>query len=175
MSRTEGPWGGRWIVNLIDDNYLGLENFTVHPETPPVKFIPTMLAEGTFALVTEPVADGQDPNSVPQLAAVTTKDDPQSVELMIISNSTTNGPANAKPCPDGKQCFTDLWDMADGDEDDDYALLVFDGFNGTWVPVIDARPHGWHVYWTAGDGTTNGTNSTIILDLAPCDGDPHCT
>ena len=45
---TRQPWHGRSLVTLPTTQRLGLENFTIHPETPPPQFLPVRIRDDDF-------------------------------------------------------------------------------------------------------------------------------
>ncbi|KAF2999886.1 hypothetical protein E8E13_008275 [Curvularia kusanoi] len=165
-SSNKLPWHGRFLVTLPTSNRLGLENFTVHPETPPLKFYPVRVHDDDdkFALRGDDIGD--DLARTPYLAALA-NNATRTVGLKIVYLPTPlreSFETQTDACPEGYDCTADQWmfDQTDPGDGQTFYNLQFGGFTGKWSPFKDAGKEGWHVYWK-GDG---GAPVTIQLDLA---------
>ncbi|KAH4125071.1 hypothetical protein HBI24_190120 [Parastagonospora nodorum] len=159
------PWHGRHVVALPTSHQLGFENFTVHPETPPLKFVPFRLRNGNFALQGE--GSNEDPIKATYLAALksTTGTRTASMAVMYFSKPIKHSETIFDACPEGYECAVDQW-MFDAAVDNVYPNFRFEGFNGSWIPFKDAGTEGWHVYWK-GDA---GPSHPIQIDMVPVNG-----
>lgn len=143
---------------------IGLENFTIHPPSPPIKLQPVHLTNGTYALRGE--ASGDDPTKTPYLAALKSKAGTRTVMVAFLSlSNSTDDSFNDDPeaCPDGYECFADQWTFNEVGEGGVFPNLRFAGFKGRWEPFKDAAPYGWHVYWKG----PSGLHHSVQFDLVP--------
>ncbi|KAH7382622.1 hypothetical protein DE146DRAFT_234510 [Phaeosphaeria sp. MPI-PUGE-AT-0046c] len=161
------PWHGRYLVALPSSEQLGLENFTVHPETPPLKFVPLKVINGNYALQGEGGSD--DLSDIPFLAALKSTTGTRTISMAMVYMSRPNRQSNnfyPNACPDGYECVTDQWAMDDPGADMVRAGFKFAGFDGKWEPFKDAGKEGWHMYWKGNAGLVH----PLHLDLAPVQG-----
>jgi hypothetical protein len=153
-------------VALPTSHQLGLENFTVHPETPPLKFIPVKVTNGNYALQGEGRSDNL--SEISFLAALKSKAGTHTASMAIVYMSRPNDRSNKfylNACPAGYECIADQWTFDDPQADLLRADFRFAGFNGKWDSFKDAGDEGWHVYWKGNAGLFH----PIQLDLAPVD------
>ncbi|KAH7121022.1 hypothetical protein B0J11DRAFT_54948 [Dendryphion nanum] len=143
----EQPWHGRHLVLLPSSRRLGLENFTVHPTTPPITFTPLQLAStSSFALALPGGSD--DENQNPWLAAFKAHSSTTASFGTIVSLD----PNDVKgTCPaDVEECQANGFTMYQGQGGDPgLKRLSFDGFQGGAFQAVKDAPkgEGWHVYW----------------------------
>jgi hypothetical protein len=166
-SPTE-PWHGRHLVALPTSHQLGLENFTVSPTTPPVRFRPVKVANGNYALQGE--GEGTDSTGFPYLAALKSTIGTRTTSMALIyAQNPTLHPSSVDvgTCPEGYECVIDQWTFDDAGPDIVYPNFRFAGYQGRWKPMKDAKTEGWHVYWKANAGLYH----PIQLDLVSMDGD----
>lgn len=165
------PWDKRKIVQLPGSGHLGLENFTVHPETPPVSFHPVPVpSEPHQALWVDGGADNMD--DYPFIAAITWPPGGLRTGMQILNlGDPTNKTMEQNPfnCPAGFICTADTWDVKQEAEGRGFSTkLRYAGYPGGWVAVKDESPHGWSVYWdakAAGDGQpADGTKIDLVFD-----------
>jgi hypothetical protein len=161
------PWHGRSLVTLPTTQRLGLENFTVHPATPPPQFIPVRIRDDDNKFALRGDDSGDDLSQTPYLAALAHKAT-RTVSLKIVYLPTPlreSFETLAEACPEGYECTADQWVFDEYDSGDGQILynLQFAGFQGKWVPFKDAGKEGWHVYWK-GD---LGWHRSINFDLVP--------
>ncbi|OAL48035.1 hypothetical protein IQ07DRAFT_111585 [Pyrenochaeta sp. DS3sAY3a] len=168
VNAPKEPWHERGLVPIPKTLYLGLENFTVSPTTPPTKFFPVQLGNGNFALRGESVGD--DLSKTPYLAALIATGGTRTVGLKVVYvPDPTLGSFKANPaaCPATFQCIADQWafDTPPSTKTayNAYKNLRFAQFKGRWEPFEDVKPQGWHVYWKA----NAGLHHPIDLDLVP--------
>jgi hypothetical protein len=158
------PWHGRHIVALPTSHQIGLENFTVGPTTPPLKFLPIHLPNSFYALRGEGshTSDGRAPFLVALKSTTGTRT--ASMAVLYIENPTRGQTWIPDACTEGYECAVDQWNFEDAGTDMVHPNLRFEGFEGRFQPMKDA-PHGegWHVYWK-GDA---GLRHPIALDLVP--------
>jgi hypothetical protein len=150
-------------VALPSSHQLGLENFTIHPTTPPLKFRPVKITNGNYALQIEGSYDGQ--TETPYLAALQSSGGTRTASMAIIrvsKPSCLSHKAANSPCMKGLSCTIDKWTF-DASMDTVYPRLRFAGFEGSWEPFKDAGKEGWHVYWKGEAGLSH----PIQLDLVP--------
>jgi hypothetical protein len=159
-------------VALPTSHQLGLENFTVSPTTPPLKFRPIRVAKGNYALRGE--GDHDENNQAPFLVALKSTTGTRTASMAIVYISTPNLRRRFEPiadaCPQGYECVADQWTFDDADEDTVRPNFRFAGYEGTWEPFKDAGAEGWHVYWKG----NAGVYTPIGLDLVPMKGDEAC-
>jgi hypothetical protein len=152
-------------VALRTSHQLGLENFTVHPETPPLTFNPVQLANGNYALQAEDSGDG-DGSKMPYLAALESVSGTRTASMAVISvlpGTSEAIEAEFDSCPDGYNCVTDQWTFGDASVDLVHPEFHFAGYKGNWAPFKDAGAEGWHVYWKGDEGLAH----PIKLELVP--------
>ncbi|KAF2684393.1 hypothetical protein K458DRAFT_431357 [Lentithecium fluviatile CBS 122367] len=154
------PYHQRHLVLLPNSYRLGLENFTVHPTTPPVTFTPVRLASGRYALRGTPAASAG-ASETPYIAVFTAKDGSRPATMgVVLAPGSSKEEIDAEPeaCENGFECRADVWTGVDGGK------LEYAGKTGTWEPVKEA-PEGWVVYWKgAGDGEVY---HPITLEIVP--------
>ncbi|KAG9201936.1 hypothetical protein G6514_005131 [Epicoccum nigrum] len=136
------PWHGRSLVTLPTTQRLGLENFTVHPATPPPQFIPVRIRDDDNKFALRGDDSGDDLSQTPYLAALAHKAT-RTVSLKIVYLPTPlreSFETLAEACPEGYECTTDQWVFDEDDSGDGQILynLQFAGFQGKWVPFKDA-------------------------------------
>jgi hypothetical protein len=148
-------------VALPSSHQLGLENFTVHPTTPPLKFRPVKLSSGNYAL------QGEDSNNndseAPYLVALNSKQGTRTASMAIVHMRQPTPhffKAHVDSCPQGYDCVVDHWTF-DAAMDMTYPNFRFAGYKGNWAPFKDAGKEGWHVYWKGNAGLSH----PIQLDL----------
>ncbi|KAJ4334415.1 hypothetical protein N0V87_006849 [Didymella glomerata] len=167
---SDGPWNGRHLVNLPTGHRLGLENFTVHPETPGIEFIPIRLHDDDNKYALRGISVGDDLSRTPYLAALT-NNATRTVSLKIVYVPTPlreSFETQTDACPEGYDCTADQWTFDEptpipGNSQQAYYNLKFGGFTGVWAPFKDAGKEGWHIYWK-GDA---GMHHPIQFDLVP--------
>ncbi|KAJ4989964.1 hypothetical protein SVAN01_04611 [Stagonosporopsis vannaccii] len=164
---TDEPWHGRQLVELPTSDRLGFENFTVKPETLPLKFLPIRIRDddNKFALRGESVGD--DLSRTPYLAALTNSAT-RTVSMKIVYLPTPlreSFETQTDACPKGYDCTADQWTFADiaSREDQVHYDFTFGGFKGRWEPFKDAGIEGWHVYWKGNAGVRHA----VQFDLVP--------
>lgn len=143
---------------------MGLENFTVSPTTPPVKFRPIRLQNGNYALQGEGMKE--QPHRLPYLAALKLPEGTRTISMGVVFLQVDGYQKRYDGfdgCPGNYGCIIDQWTF-----DPVQAYMIhqnfrFAGFEGAWEPFKDAGKEGWHVYWK-GDA---GMRSPIRLDLVP--------
>ncbi|KAF9694000.1 hypothetical protein EKO04_007862 [Ascochyta lentis] len=158
------PWDGHYLVNLPSTNRLGLENFTVHPETPPLKFLPIRLRDDANKYALRGDGVGDDLSRTPYLAAFT-NNATRTVTLKIVYLPTPlreSFETQTDACPEGYDCTADQW-MLDEPGNGIYQDFKFGGFKGRWEPFKDAGKEGWHVYWKG----NAGIHHPLQFDLVP--------
>jgi hypothetical protein len=157
-------------VNLPTGHRLGLENFTVHPETPGIEFIPIRLHDDDNKYALRGISVGDDLSRTPYLAALT-NNATRTVSLKIVYVPTPlreSFETQTDACPEGYDCTADQWTFDEptpipGNSQQAYYNLKFGGFTGVWAPFKDAGKEGWHIYWK-GDA---GMHHPIQFDLVP--------
>jgi hypothetical protein len=155
-------------VNLPTSQRLGLENFTVHPETPGLKFLPVRLRDEDNRYALRGVSVDNDLSRDLYLAALT-HTATHTVVLKMVYLPTPlreSFETQTDACPEGYDCTADQWTFDEtvstsGDRQQIYYNLKFGGFKGSWAPFKDAGKEGWHVYWK-GDA---GMHHTMHFDL----------
>lgn len=157
-------------MNLPTSHRLGLENFTVHPETPGVKFLPIRLRDddNKYALRGEGIGD--DLSRTPYLAALT-NNATRTVGLKIVylpSPLRESFETQTDACPEGYDCTADQWVFDEatdypGADRQVYFNIKFGGFKGSWAPFKDAGKEGWNVYWKG----NAGMHHEVQFDLVP--------
>lgn len=161
------PWHGRSLVTLPTTQRLGLENFTVFPVTPPLRFLPIRVRDDDNKFALRGDGSGDDLSQTPYLTALANKAT-RTVSLKIVYLPTPlreSFETQIDDCPEGYDCIADQW-MFDEDSSGDGQVLYnmqFAGFKGKWFPFKDAGKEGWHVYWK-GDF---GEYISINFDLVP--------
>ncbi|KAF2877595.1 hypothetical protein BDV95DRAFT_601973 [Massariosphaeria phaeospora] len=154
------PWHGRPIIKLPNSLYLGIDNFTIRPPTPPVTFrIFNRGEEGQYTFVAD------------------IEDDDENTHFLW----------GATPHSNPMQTAIGLSPVSGEEQDHDVDLFAFtmtvppdstvrttrSGFRvadvrGAWQPVEDARPAGWVVWWKAkneGEENVAEVNNDIGLDV----------
>ncbi|KAF2714251.1 hypothetical protein K504DRAFT_450821 [Pleomassaria siparia CBS 279.74] len=150
------PWHLRNIVWIPSTKRLGLENFTVHPETPPVYVTPIPLANNTYALRIPDSGDGL--SRTPYIAALDI--DSQKTGYKTVHASAPTGVDVEEGCPADTYCPTDEFNIyQDGGK-----KLAYGGFEGNWNVNKDVSPEGWHIYWM---GTDRFGSQDIEIELVP--------
>ncbi|KAJ4324050.1 hypothetical protein N0V94_001552 [Neodidymelliopsis sp. IMI 364377] len=142
-----------------------LENFTVHPETPPLKFLPIRLNDDDHKYALRGDGVGDDLFRTPYLAAVT-NNATRTVSLKIAYLPTPlreSFETQTDACPEGYDCTADQWTLEDASDSGVYSDFRFGGFKGTWEPFKDAGKEGWHIYWKGNAGVSH----SIQFDLVP--------
>ena len=119
ISSPKQPWDKLPLYQLHGGNDLGVRNFTIHENVEPITVIPIRNDDGNLILATRPVGDDEDFGSVPQLAAITAKDYPNTISLMIITPNSNSSASDVQGCPTDFDCTTDGWDLDDSDDQDD--------------------------------------------------------
>lgn len=166
-SNPQQPWRARHIVKL-PSGLLGLENFTVHPVTPPLGVVPIQIpGQSTYAL--QLAHGGDDLSRTPYVAALLLKNNAgcpsvtephtsveASLSIIYVPDPTKKTlERNAEACPKGMDCVADEFgivggDARVGDKGDVLGRLVYAGFEGHWEAVKDVvKGQGWEVYWVA--------------------------
>ena len=167
LSQFRQPWHGRSLVTLPTTQRLGLENFTVFPVTPPLRFLPIRVRDDDNKFALRGDGSGDDLSQTPYLTALANKAT-RTVSLKIVYLPTPlreSFETQIDDCPEGYDCIADQW-MFDEDSSGDGQVLYnmqFAGFKGKWFPFKDAGKEGWHVYWK-GDF---GEYISINFDLVP--------
>lgn len=149
---------------LPSTNRLGLENFTVNPETPPLKFIPIRLRNNGNEYALRGMDMGDDLSRTPYLAALT-NNATRTVGLKIVYIPTPlreSFETQPDACPEGYDCTADQWTLSD-DNNGIYPNLRFEGFDGQWEPLKDTDKEGWHVYWRG----NSDIQHPVQFDLVP--------
>ena len=164
---TRQPWHGRSLVTLPTTQRLGLENFTIHPETPPPQFLPVRIRDDDNKYALRGTDSGDDLSRTPYLAALANQAT-RTVSLKIVYLPTPlreSFETQIEECPEGYECTADQWVFDEDDSGDGQILynLQFAGFTGKWFPFKDAGKEGWHVYWK-GD---LGVHISVNFDLVP--------
>lgn len=136
----------------------------MHPQTPPIKFLPIRLHDNDKKYALQGDSMGDDLSRTPYLAALT-NNATRTVSLKIVYLPTPlreSFVTQTDACPEGYDCTADQWEL---DEIDDgiYRDLRFGGFTGKWEPFKDAGKHGWHVYWKG----NADFQYPVQLDLVP--------
>lgn len=156
-------------MNLPSSNHLGLENFTVNPETPPLKFLPIRLRDDDNKYALRGDAVGDDLSRTPYLAALT-NNATRTVSLKIVYLPTPlreSFETQTDACPEGYDCTADQWTFGelspDSGRNQIYHDFEFGGFKGRWEPFKDAGKEGWHVYWKG----NAGVHHPVQFDLVP--------
>lgn len=154
-------------MNLPTSHRLGLENFTVNPETPPLKFLPIRLRDDDNKFALRGYDSGDDLSRTPYLAALTnTATRTAGLKIVYLPTPLRESfETQTDACPEGYDCTADEWefdDIAAGDSQT-YYNLKFSGFKGRWEPFKDAGKEGWHVYWKG----NAGVHHPVQLDLVP--------
>ncbi|KAJ8114305.1 hypothetical protein OPT61_g3788 [Boeremia exigua] len=153
------PWHGRHLVDLPTGDRLGLENFTVNPETPPLRFTPVRIRndDNRYALRGDGVGD--DLSRIPYLAALINRVT-RTVSMKIVYLPTPlqeSFETQTDACLQGYSCTADQWFFSDvgpiSGPKEVYRDFRFGGFRGRWELFKDAGREGWHVYWKGAAGT----------------------
>ncbi|KAH8729075.1 hypothetical protein GQ44DRAFT_747394 [Phaeosphaeriaceae sp. PMI808] len=166
------PWHKRHLVALPSSHRLGLENFTVQPSTPPLKFLPIQLSNGNWALRGE--GGNSDQSKTPYLAALKSTSGTHTVSMAIIympSLSLIYSKATPSACPATYECIANQRSFDGANSDMIRTNFRFAGFDRGWKPSRDAGKEGWHVYWKGNAGLYH----SIQLDLVPANWDDNCT
>jgi hypothetical protein len=154
------PYHHRHLVLLPNSWRLGLENFTIHPETPPVTFTPERLSSGNFALRGTYTYD-TGATEMSYIAALIAKDGARPITMgLVFAPAPDQGTIDNEPeaCPDGFECKADVWTGVAGGE------LKLGSEAGVFEPIKEA-PEGWVVYWKgSGDGKVY---SPVRLEVVP--------
>ncbi|KAH6612050.1 hypothetical protein C7974DRAFT_90489 [Boeremia exigua] len=163
------PWHGRSLVNLPLSKRLGLENFTVNPETPALKFLPIRIHNEDNKYALRGYGVGDDLSRTPYLAALT-NNATRTVSLKIVYLPTPlreSFKTQTDACPEDYDCTADQWTFDDpsrlSSSAQFYRDLRFGGFKGRWEPFKDAGKEGWHVYWKG----NAGIHHPVQFDLVP--------
>lgn len=157
-------------MSLPTSHRLGLENFTVHPETPGLQFLPIRLRDDDDKYALRGFSVGDDLSRTPYLAALT-NNATRTVSLKIVYLPTPlreSFETQTDACPEGYDCTADQWTFDEptptaGDSQQTCYNLKFSGFNGVWEPFKDAGKEGWHVYWKG----NAGMHHPVQFDLVP--------
>lgn len=162
LNSPQEPWHNRHIVQLPGSGQLGLENFTIHPPTPPVKFRPISLENGYYALEGE---EDDDERSPLLTALMSTKGTRTASMAMIYLPPPSEFQTRDEfvTCPEGYECSTGEWTFGNAGTDGVHEDFRFGKFKGQWQPFKDAGREGWHVYWKG----NAGLDHPIKLDLVP--------
>lgn len=161
-------------MSLPTSHRLGLENFTVQPETSGLKFLPIRLRDDDNKYALRGISVGDDLFRTPYLAALI-NNATRTVSLQIAYLPTPlreSFETQIDACPSGYDCTADEWTFDDptpvpGDTQKPYYNLKFSGFKGVWEPFKDAGKEGWHVYWKG----NAGIHHPVQFDLVPVIGD----
>ncbi|KAF2012950.1 hypothetical protein BU24DRAFT_261911 [Aaosphaeria arxii CBS 175.79] len=156
----EQPWHQRHLVLLPSSQLLGLENFTVHPTTPPFTFTPIPIPSTPNYAFRAPFA-GDDRTATPYLSAISTTAS-RSSNLGVLPGPDPNHIAR---CPEQKNCSANAFSVYDGDTG--FKRLSLEVFPGAFEAVKDApNGEGWHVYWRGSGGPT-AWDRAIEFDIVP--------
>ncbi|KAF2002318.1 hypothetical protein P154DRAFT_594682 [Amniculicola lignicola CBS 123094] len=154
------PWGSRQIVPIPTTGNLGLENFTIHPTTPGIKFLPIQLpnSPSSYALQVSPVDWESDDDAIAYIAAVYSPGSHRAALRVIhlAPEPVATGAVSAECMDDGLECHMSQWKIEEG-------VLTYGGFGGEWVVVKDVSPYGWSVYWSADAGNEDG--HVVVLEV----------
>ncbi|KAF1843490.1 uncharacterized protein K460DRAFT_357213 [Cucurbitaria berberidis CBS 394.84] len=164
VNARKTPWHGHWLTTLPTSQQLGIENFTIHPSTPPLRLRPIRMTNHTYALRSGPI--GNDLSRIPYLAALNSKAGTRTVSMAIVhlpSPKRSSFKTNPDACPEGFECTADQWVMDKAGKDGVYSNIRFAGFKGKWQPFNDAAPEGWSVYWKGNAGLYH----PVRFDLVP--------
>lgn len=163
------PWHNRHLVQLPTTQMLGLENFTVHPITPPFTFMPVQIGgDGRYGLRALD-GIGDDENLEPWVAAIKPKNGIRTVAMKVVALPNPFTGDDYFDCPDGCDCENDTWTASEGGPQGGLQFFGYGGFHGAWIPTKDAGAEGWHVYFKdLGDGErAAGFGHEILLDVVP--------
>ncbi|KAF1960709.1 hypothetical protein CC80DRAFT_500984 [Byssothecium circinans] len=156
VNAPQEPYHNRHVVILPTSQNLGLENFTVHPDTPPILFAPIKLTSGNFALRAQ--FSGNDAETA-FIAALLPTSGSGDVALMIVyAPEPTQESIKNEPdaCPEGFTCIADQWTVG--------ASLGFAGKGGSGTfEAVKLAPEGWQTLWRT-DGEETVYHS-ITLDV----------
>lgn len=157
FTRPNQPYHNRHIIKLPKTQLLGLENFTVHPETPPQTFVPIQIPnKPSYALRIPSGTD--DLTRTPWITVLLPKKPyPRSASLGEI---LAPEPGKVEPtCRKGKTCIGDGFRIgvprggSTGNGEGSLGKLAFGGFEGHWEVLKDVPGGGgWHLYWKAEHG-----------------------
>jgi hypothetical protein len=159
------PWDGRAIVALPTSQRMGLENFTMHPETPPLQLVPVRISDQDNTTYALRGSVGDDLSNTPYLTALINPST-HTVSMKIVylpSPLQASFEANPEACPEGYRCSADQWTFETNSGNGSFVNLGFEGFKGRWVPFKDTRGEGWHLYWKG----NAGLHHAVQLDLVP--------
>src|SRR5690242_1752404 len=167
FNSTDEPWHRRHLVSLLTGDRLGLENFTVNPETPPLKFLPIRIHDDDDKYALRGDGIGDDLSRTPYLAALTNIAT-RTVSMKIVYLPTPlreSFETQTDACPKGYECTADQWIFADSGSGESrvHYDFAFGGFKGRWKPFKDAGTEGWHVYWKGNAGMQH----SMQFDLVP--------
>jgi hypothetical protein len=168
------PFHHRHLITQPNTHFLGLENFTVHPETPPLHLLPIRIPneDSAYALQIPDYTD--DLSNLPWIAAILPKkQDPRSAALRKVHGSDPGKIGGG--CPEGTTCVGDGWrvDAAkSGDKKEGELVplgkLGFRGFEGHWEVVKDVpNGGGWHLYWKADDSKEVELGARVEVEVVP--------
>ena len=138
-----------------------MENFTIHPATPPVYLSPVLLKSGAYALKLPYYGD--DLSRSPYIAALINTASPGTVGLKTVyvpGPGLKGESGQIVGCPKAYQCVTDAFSVYDGE--DGGKKLGYAGFEGGWRAVKDAAPEGWRAYWVRG---VVGESGSIEIEI----------
>ena len=172
MASSAEPWHGRDLVDLPTGHRLGLENFTVSPETPGLKFLPIRLRDDDDKFALRGESSDDELSRTPYLAALTNKATrTASLKILYLPNPLRESvETQTDACPDGYECTADQWtfnEPASAASEASYYNLKFGSFRGRWEPFKDAGKEGWHVYWKG----NAGVHHPVQFDLVPVVGE----
>ncbi|KAF2636953.1 hypothetical protein P280DRAFT_408383, partial [Massarina eburnea CBS 473.64] len=156
------PYHNRHVTILPESQTLGVENFTIHPESAPVLFTRVNLGSGRFALRGQ--LSGEDSSETPFIAAMVPTSGAGDYALMFVNTpdpseeSIANEP---EACPEGFKCVADQWMGGP-------SLGFRSPGGGKFEPVKQAS-EGWIMYWrTPGIGVPHP--HPVMLNMVVNDG-----
>ncbi|KAF2242387.1 hypothetical protein BU26DRAFT_438867, partial [Trematosphaeria pertusa] len=164
------PWHNRHLIPIPTSQILGLENFTVHPATPPVLFTPIELSPGTGNYAFRAAYSGDDLSQTPYIAALTSNAENHDVSMKVIPLPDPTDESiqlNPNACPENYECKADAW-TAKPNQNGELTALGIEGLEGAWEPIKDAGKGGWHVYWKPDGG--DKVYHPIQIDIVPYNG-----
>ncbi|KAF2475777.1 uncharacterized protein BDR25DRAFT_300758 [Lindgomyces ingoldianus] len=142
------PFHNRPVVRFPQSHMLGLENFTVHPATTPVYFLPIPIpGKETFAM--QVPYSGDDMSETPYVTAIVSKGS-HTASMKILSMPDPTATSTKDGCPGVEvTCVADQWSVSGGHPGVAMKGLKYEGWKGGWSVVKDAGTEGWHIYWVA--------------------------
>lgn len=165
---------------------MGLENFTVHPSTPPLVLLPVLIpnGQGTFAL--RDISNGDDLSVTSWVTAmVPSPASNEAQEGIAIGIVYTPNPlpssfeASPGACPDGWECIAHRWVLNEADVDRDKGgdekelsgwEVGIQGLDGGWRARKEEEREGWGVWWMREGEEGEGTRLGVELTPLPLEG-----